>query len=91
MRNPLDMLYDAIISPAKEGLKEELLKAMDKCARILIVTQRLGEEMNIFDSATYTDILNRYARTHFEATKGMGPEELMEYMSGGDESDSQNI
>lgn len=89
--NPLDMLRDMILAPAKENVKTELLDGMDKCSRILVVTQRIGIDLNIFDSSTYTDILNRYAAKHFEATKGMELEELMEYMAEGNKNDTQDI
>lgn len=88
----MEMLHDAIVGPAKEKLKSELFESMDKCARILVVTKLIAEKMNLFDSATYTDILNRYANTHFEAAKRLSPEELLDYMSEGvKRNDSQNI
>lgn len=90
--NIMDMLHDAIVGPAKEKLKNELLESMDRCARILVVTNLIAEKMNLFDSATYTDILNRYADTHFEAARRMSPEELLEYMAEGvKRNDTENV
>ena len=79
----LDMLYDKIVSPAKEKLKNELFEGMDRCARVLVVTQRIGEVLNLFDSVTYADILNQYANKHFEATKDMDHDQLLAYMAEG--------
>lgn len=84
----MDILYELIIGPAKEKLKKDLLKGMDKSARILVVTRRIAETMNIFDSSTYTDILNHYAEKHYEATKNLDAEELLLYLSEGVENDS---
>lgn len=87
-----DMLYDAMVKPAKEKFRNSLLDGMDKCARILVVTRRLGENMNIFDSATFADILNQYAEKHYEATRNKSVEALLAYMEGGNQNnDTQDI
>lgn len=75
-----NILYDLLIGPAKEELRKNLLNGMDDCARMLIVTRRLGENLNIFDSATYANLLNQYAEEHFNATKAMSPDQLLKYM-----------
>lgn len=85
-------LLDLITKPAKDQLKEEMIRSMDACSRILVVTRRLSEELNIFDSSTYADILNQQAQTHFELTKGMSAEDLMSYMSKGSiTNDTKNL
>lgn len=90
--NIMDVIQDAIVGPAKEKLKNELLESMDRCSRILVVTKLIAEKMNLFDSVTYTDILNRYADKHFEAAKTMSPEELLEYMAEGvKRNDTENV
>lgn len=90
--NIFDMLYDTFVNPAKENLKNELITGMDKCSRILVVTQRIGIELNLFDSSTYADILNQQANKHYEATKNMTVEELMAYMSeGGNTNDTKDV
>lgn len=87
----LDMLYDKIVSPAKDKLKNELFDGMDRCARVLVVTQRIGEMMNVFDSVTYTDVLNQYAEKHFEATKNMNHDQLLAYMAEGGNNASKDV
>ena len=88
----LDMLYNKIVTPAKEKLKDELFEGMDRCARVLVVTQRIGEVLNLFDSVTYADILNQYANKHFEATKDMDHDQLLAYMAeGGNKHASEDI
>lgn len=88
----LDMLYNKIVTPAKEKLKDELFEGMDRCARVLVVTQRIGEVLNLFDSVTYVDILNQYANKHFEATKNMDHDQLLAYMAeGGNKHASEDI
>lgn len=89
--NILDMFYDSVVAPAKERLKQELLDGMDRCARILVVTQKIGEMMNVFDSVTYTDILNQYAEKHFEATKNMDHDQLLAYMAEGGNNASKDV
>lgn len=89
--NILDMFYDSVVAPAKERLKQELLDGMDRCARILVVTQKIGEMMNVFDSVTYTDILNQYADKHFEATKNMDHDQLLAYMAEGGNNASKDV
>ena len=87
----MDLLYDRLIAPAKEQLKEELLSGMDKCAKVLVVTRLIGEEMDIFDSVTYADYLNQFAEKHYEAAKGMDIQQMMAYMSEGIKHDSENV
>lgn len=77
-------LIEQLLAPAKEDLKKSLFNGMDDCARMLVVTRRIGELANIFDSATYTDILNRYATQHFIATKGMNIDDLVAYLNKGE-------
>ena len=77
----MNVLLDLILGPEKEKLKNNLLMGMDSSARILVVTRRIAETLNIFDSSTYADILNRYAEKHYNATKNMDLESLMAYMS----------
>ena len=83
MNDILDRLYEIIVGPAKDKLKTDLLDGMDKCARVLIVTRKLAEELNIFDGQTYTDILNQYADKHYKATRHMDAEDLLLYLSEG--------
>lgn len=87
----LDMLYNKIVTPAKEKLKDELFEGMDRCARVLVVTQRIGEVFNLFDSVTYADILNQYANKHFEATKNMDHDQLLAYMAEGGNNASKDV
>lgn len=76
----LKMLEDIAIRPKKEQLKESMIEGMDLCARQLVGTRRLGEKLNIFDSETYVAILNQLAEKHYDATKGMTPDEILAYM-----------
>lgn len=76
----LKMLGDIAIAPQKEQLKESMIEGMDMSARQLVGTRRLGEKLNIFDSETYAAILNQLAEKHYNATRGMGPDEILEYM-----------
>lgn len=76
----LKMLEDIAIGPQKEQLKESMIEGMDMSARFLVGTRRLGEKFNIFDSETYGAILNRMAEDHFNATRGMSPDEILAYM-----------
>lgn len=76
----LRMLEDIAIGPQKEQLKESMIEGMDLSARQLVGTRRLGEKLNIFDSETYAAILNQLAEKHYDATRGMGPDEILEYM-----------
>lgn len=76
----LKMLEDIAIRPQKEQLKELMIEGMDMSARQLVGTRRLGEKLNIFDSKTYTAILNQLAEKHYKATEGMTPDEILEYM-----------
>lgn len=76
----LKMLENIAIAPQKEQLKESMIKGMDMSARQLVGTRRLGEKLNIFDSETYTAILNQLAEKHYKATEGMTPDEILEYM-----------
>lgn len=76
----LRMLGDIAIEPQKKQLKESMSKSMDLCARQLVGTRRLGEKLNIFDSETYVAILNQLAEKHYNATRGMSPDEILEYM-----------
>lgn len=76
----LRMLEDIAIRPQKEQLKESMIEGMDMSARQLVGTRRLGEELNIFDSETYAAILNQLAEKHYKATRGMSPDEILEYM-----------
>ncbi len=76
----LRMLEDIAIRPQKEQLKESMIEGMDMSARQLVGTRRLGEKLNIFDSETYTAILNQLAEKHYKATEGMTPDEILEYM-----------
>lgn len=77
----LKALVDVSLAPEKEKLKESMLEGMNQSARFLVGTLRLGEKLNIFDSVTYSEILNRMATEHFEATEGMNPNELLKYMT----------
>ncbi len=77
----LKALADIALAPEKEKLKESMLEGMNKSARFLVGTLRLGEKLNIFDSETYSAILNRMAAEHFEATRDMNPDELLKYMT----------
>lgn len=81
----LKAMMDIAIAPEKEKLKESMLDGMDRSARFLVGTLRIGEKLNIFDSETFSAILNRMAVEHFEATRGMDSEELLEYMSAAGE------
>lgn len=76
----LKMLGDIAIAPQKEQLKESMIEGMDMSARQLVGTRRLGEKLNIFDSETYAAILNRLAEKHYNATRGMSPNEILAYM-----------
>lgn len=76
----LKMLEDIAIRPQKEQLKESMIESMNLCARQLVGTCRLGEKLNIFDSDTYTAILNQLAEKHYKATGGMSPDEILAYM-----------
>lgn len=76
----LSMLEDIAIGPQKKQLKESMIEGMDLSARQLVGTRRLGEKLNIFDSETYVAILNRLAEKHYNATRGMSPDEILEYM-----------
>lgn len=76
----LKMLGDIAIRPQKEEFKESMIKGMDLSARQLIGTRRLVEKFNIFDSETYAAILNRLAEKHYNATRGMTPDEILAYM-----------
>lgn len=76
----LKMLGDIAIGPQKEQLKESMVKSMDLCARQLVGTRRLGEKFNIFDSETYATMLNQLAEKHYNATRGMSPDEILAYM-----------
>ena len=76
----LKMLGDIAIAPQKEQLKESMTESMDICARQLVGTRRLGEKLNIFDSETYAAILNQLAEKHYNATRGMSPNEILAYM-----------
>ena len=76
----LRMLEDIAIRPQKEQLKESMIEGMDMNARYLVGTRRLGEKLNIFDSETYTAILNQLAEKHYKATEGMTPDGILEYM-----------
>ena len=76
----LKMLGDIAIAPQKEQLKESMTESMDICARQLVGTRRLGEKLNIFDSETYAAILNQLAEKHYNATRGMSSDEILEYM-----------
>lgn len=76
----LRMLGDIAIGPQKEKMKESMIESMDLCARQLVGTRRLGEKLNIFDSETYAAILNQLAEKHYDATRGMCPDEILEYM-----------
>ena len=76
----LKMLEDIAIRPKKEQLKESMIEGMDLCARQLVGTRRLGEKLNIFDSETYVAILNQLAEKHYNATRGMSPDEILAYM-----------
>lgn len=79
----MNILFDLILGPEKEKLKNNLLMGMDSSARILVVTRRIAETLNIFDSSTYADMLNMYAEKHYNATKNMDLESLMAYLSEG--------
>ena len=74
------MLEDMAIGPQKKQLKESMIEGMDLSARQLVGTRRLGEKLNIFDSVTYAAILNQLAEKHYNATRGMTPDEILEYM-----------
>lgn len=76
----LKMLEDIAIRPQKEQLKESMIEGMDMSARQLVGTRRLGEKLNIFDSETYVALLNQVAEKHYNATRGMSPDEILEYM-----------
>lgn len=76
----LRMLEDIAIRPQKEQLEESMIEGMDLSARQLVGTRRLGEKLNIFDSETYVAILNQLAEKHYNATRGMSPDEILEYM-----------
>lgn len=76
----LKMLGDIAIAPQKEQLKESMIEGMDLNARYLVGARRLGEKFNIFDSETYAAILNQLAEKHYNATKGMSSDEILEYM-----------
>ena len=76
----LKMLGDIAIAPQKEQLKESMINGMDTSARFLVGTRRLGEKFNIFDSETYAAILNQLAEKHYNATRGMSPNEILAYM-----------
>lgn len=76
----LRMLGDIAIGPQKEQLKESMIEGMDLNARYLVGTHRLGEKLNIFDSETYAAILNQLAEKHYNATRGMTPDEILAYM-----------
>ena len=76
----LRMLEDIAIRPQKEQLKESMIEGMDLSARYLVGTRRLGEKLNIFDSETYAALLNRLAEKHYNATRGMSPDEILAYM-----------
>lgn len=76
----LSMLEDMAIGPQKKQLKESMIEGMDLSARQLVGTRRLGEKLNIFDSVTYAAILNQLAEKHYNATRGMTPDEILEYM-----------
>lgn len=76
----LKMLEDIAIRPKKEQMKKSMIEGMDLCARQLVGTRRLGEKLNVFDSETYTAILNQLAEKHYKATEGMTPDEILEYM-----------
>lgn len=76
----LSMLEDMAIGPQKKQLKESMIEGMDLSARQLVGTRRLGEKLNIFDSVTYADLLNQLAEKHYNATRGMTPDEILEYM-----------
>ena len=76
----LKMLEDIAIGPQKEKMKRSMIEGMDLCARQLVGTRRLGEKLNIFDSETYVAILNQLAEKHYDATKGMTPDEILAYM-----------
>jgi len=76
----LKMLGDIAIAPQKEQLKESMIEGMDMSARQLVGTRRLGEKLNIFDSETYAAILNQLAEKHYNATRGMSSDEILEYM-----------
>ena len=77
----LRMLGDIAIAPQKEKLKESMIKGMDLSARQLVGTRRLGEKLNIFDSETYSAILNQMAEKHYNATRGMNSDEILAYMT----------
>lgn len=76
----LRMLEDIAIRPQKEQLKKSMIEGLDLCARQLVGTRRLGEKLNIFDSETYAAILNQLAEKHYNATRGMSPDEILAYM-----------
>lgn len=76
----LRMLEDIAIRPQKEQLKESMIEGMDLSARQLVGTRRLGEKLNVFDSETYVAILNQLAEKHYNATRGMNPDEILAYM-----------
>ena len=76
----LKMLEDIAIGPQKEKMKRSMIEGMDLCARQLVGTRRLGEKLNIFDSETYAAILNQLAEKHYDATRGMTPDEILAYM-----------
>ena len=76
----LRMLGDIAIRPQKEQMRDSMIDGMDLCARQLVGTRRLGEKLNIFDSETYTAILNQLAEKHYNATRGMSPDEILTYM-----------
>lgn len=76
----LGMLEDIAIGPQKEQLKESMIEGMDLNARYLVGTRRLGEKLHIFDSVTYADLLNQLAEKHYNATRGMTPNEILAYM-----------
>lgn len=80
LKDLLKMLEDIAIRPQKEQLKESMIEGMDLCARQLVGTRRLGEKLNIFDSETYVSILNQLAEKHYDATRGMTPDEILAYM-----------
>lgn len=81
----LKMLGDIAIAPQKEQLKESMIEGMDISARQLVGTRRLGEKLNIFDSETYAAILNQLAEKHYNATRGMSSDEILEYMMDSEE------
>lgn len=80
LKDVIRMLEDIALGPQKKQVKESMIEQMDLCASQLVGTRILGEKLNIFDSETYSAILNQMAEKHYNATRGMSPDEILAYM-----------